>query len=300
VCEDPLTVDEACESKTRLQFKDLLHSRFWEHRFYNEENFDYQPTLFQPVGGMDRIVKAFERKVGHLIEYNCEVKKIRLLDDGVEVMYRERSRGRDAMVRCDHCLSSIPLPVLQKIPANFSPDFKSAIECGRFVPVCKLGWQANRRFWESDKYQIFGGVSFTDEIIKEIWYPSYGYFQKTGTILGAYVSGAEAVEFGKLSCDQRLSTARAIAAKFHTEFTDDQIVPSRLGISIAWHNVPTQQGGFPGFGPDRTVARQAYLRLLRPDRRFHVVGDQVSPLQAWQEGALMSAEHVVKQVSMNR
>ena len=44
----------------------------------------------------------------------------------------------------------------------------------------------------------------------------------------------------------------------------------------------------------------AYARLLAPDRRFHLVGDQVSTLPGWQEGAMMSAEHVVEQIGGRR
>ena len=297
VCEDPLAMTDICEPKSRLPFKDLLHSQFWQRRFYNEDNYDYQPTLFQPVGGMDKIIDAFLRKTRHLVEYNCHVTQIRVVEGGVEVMFRNSEHGRESMKRADFCLSSIPLPVLQKISANFSPEFKAAVDHGRFMPVCKVGWQANQRFWESDKYQIFGGISFTDEIIREIWYPSHGYFQKSGALLGAYTSGNDALEFGKMSCEQRLAVARSIAAKLHPEFADDHIVPPNLGVSIAWQNIPTQLGGYPGLGQDRIEARKAYLRLLQPDGRFHVIGDQVSPLTAWQEGALMSVEHVVQQIS---
>src|SRR5262245_3005114 len=297
LCEDPATVIDLCEPRPRLQVKDLLNSRFWQHRFYGEENYDYQPTLFQPIGGMDKIIEAFQRKVGHLIKYNCQVTGIRLLSDGVQVTYRDRRHGGEEMQHADYCLSSIPLPVLQKIPCNFSDEFKKAVDSGRSSPVCKVGWQANERFWESDKYQIFGGVSFTDEIIREVWYPSHGFFQKSGALVGAYMSGNDAAEFGKMSCEQRLTVARSIASKFHPEFADERIVPMHMGLSIAWHNVPTQLGGFPGLGQDRTEARKAYLRLLEPDGRFHVIGDQVSPLGSWQEGALMSMEHVVKQLS---
>lgn len=37
-----------------------------------------------------------------------------------------------------------------------------------------------------------------------------------------------------------------------------------------------------------------YERLLAPDKRFYIVGDQASTLPGWQEGAMMSAEHVVE------
>src|SRR2546423_4648719 len=111
LCEDPAAITDVCEPRARLQLKDLLNSEFWRHRFYGEENFDYQPTLFQPIGGMDQIIEGFKRKVGHLIEYNCAATKIQLTQDGVEVSYRDRKHGRESMKRADYCLSSIPLPV---------------------------------------------------------------------------------------------------------------------------------------------------------------------------------------------
>jgi hypothetical protein len=43
-----------------------------------------------------------------------------------------------------------------------------------------------------------------------------------------------------------------------------------------------------------------YTRMLAPDLdgRFFVVDDQVSTLPGWQEGALMSAEHVFRQITL--
>jgi len=42
----------------------------------------------------------------------------------------------------------------------------------------------------------------------------------------------------------------------------------------------------------------AYKQLLQPegDDRFYVIGDQVSPLPGWQEGAMMSAHYVIGQI----
>ncbi|MEV0646364.1 hypothetical protein AB0I28_13970 [Phytomonospora sp. NPDC050363] len=33
-----------------------------------------------------------------------------------------------------------------------------------------------------------------------------------------------------------------------------------------------------------------------PDGRFHIIGDQVSPLPGWKEGAMVSAQYVAGQV----
>jgi monoamine oxidase len=67
-------------------------------------------------------------------------------------------------------------------------------------------------------------------------------------------------------------------------------------VSIAWQNIPYQQGAWPSWGND-THDNADYRRLLLPDRRFYVVGDQASTLPGWQEGAMMSAEHVVQLIA---
>ncbi|MEM1320074.1 MAG: NAD(P)-binding protein, partial [Bacteroidota bacterium] len=45
-----------------IPFKELLNSAFWKLAFYQPEDFLWQETSFQPVGGMDMIEKAFERE----------------------------------------------------------------------------------------------------------------------------------------------------------------------------------------------------------------------------------------------
>jgi len=50
---------EAGEIEKPLQLKELLASKFWERgtSFYQPQDFLWQPTLFQPVGGMDKVVE---------------------------------------------------------------------------------------------------------------------------------------------------------------------------------------------------------------------------------------------------
>jgi len=67
---------------------------------------------------------------------------------------------------------------------------------------------------------------------------------------------------------------------------------------LAWQNVPFQLGGWADWVDSNPAEREYYTRLLRPDGRFHVVGDQVSTLQGWQEGAMMSAEQAVSQIGL--
>ena len=294
-CADPLTVYQDCTPAQKLELGALLKSEFWRHKFYQPLDFEWQPTLFQPVGGMDQIVEGFKRKVGQLIKYQCEVVDIRLQETGVEVTYRNRATGARTTTKADHCVSNIPLPVLSGIPSDLSPEYKGAIKLGKFAKTCKVGWQANRRFWETND-EIYGGISYIDDVITQMWYPSNDYFTKRGTLTGAYNYDAAAEELGAMTLPKRLEAARKGAIRLHPEFQDDHLVPQSLGLSIAWHNVPYQLGGWVDWGSTE-ADDQAYARLLAPDHRFYIVGDQVSTLPGWQEGAMMSAQHVLSQIT---
>jgi monoamine oxidase len=104
----------------------------------------------------------------------------------------------------------------------------------------------------------------------------------------------------QMNLEERIRTARQGAIKFHPEFADTRLVPSDKAISIAWQNIPNEGGGWANWDPNSTAHAKAYARLLAPDRRFFVVGDQVSQLPGWQEGAMMSAQHVVEQIAGRR
>jgi monoamine oxidase len=295
-CE--ITVQQPCEPGPTLNFKDLLSSEFWRFRFYQSFEYEWQPTLFQPVGGMDKIVDGFIGKIGSLIEYDTKVLDIAISNTGVSVVV-EKS-GVRTTIKADYCISSIPLPLLKKITNNFDPVFDAAVKLCKYDPTCKLGWQANNRFWESDKNQIYGGISYTDDPITQMWYPSYDYFTKNGTLTGVYNYDDDAKAFGKMSLEQRIITARQGAMKLHPEFADTRMVPSDKAISIAWQNIPSEGGGWANWDPTNKDHAKAYSRLLAPDRRFFVTGDQVSQLPGWQEGAMMSAQHVVEQIGGRR
>ena len=296
-----ITLYRSCSPGEKLALKELLSSEFWRYRFYQSFEYEWQPTLFQPVGGMDKIVDGFLRRIGRLIQYQTEVLKIDTGDNGVTISVRDLKTGVRSNINADYCISNIPLPLLSKIKNNnFADDFSKAIETCVYDPTCKLGWQANRRFWEDNKNQIYGGISYTDDPITQMWYPSYDYFTKNGTLTGVYNYDKDAIAFGNMSLEERISVARKGAIKFHPEFADTNLVPSDKAISIAWQNIPNEGGGWANWDPNSDDHAKAYRRLLKPDRRFYVTGDQVSQLPGWQEGAMESAQHVVELIGGRR
>lgn len=292
----PLSVTDLPQPAQPLALADLVDAGFWRHQFYHPTNYLWQATMFQPVGGMDMIVRALVNDLPEgTVTYNDPVTSVEILPDGVRVV---SSAGERTV---NYCLSNMPLPVLHNnvTKAGFSDEFRKAVEILKFDPTCKVGWQANQRFWESDKYQIYGGISWTNDIINQVWYPSYDYFTENGTMTGAYNFDDDAIKLGNMSLQERLDTARQSATRLHPEFGNTDIVPDN-GLSIAWHKVPYQAGLAAHWNPSNVNAAFAYSRLLAPDtpgnRRFFVIGDQVSALPGWQEGALMSAEYVVGQL----
>ncbi len=286
-----------------LDFRKLVESKFWNARFYQPVDYLWQATLFQPVGGMDKIAKAFTERIteefGEIIRLEAEVTAITLPEEEGGVVVEYRSEGETHTQVADYCVSSIPLPVLRDITlSSFSQDFRDAIEAVGFEPTCKVGWQANKRFWEDDQNAIYGGISWTDHNITQMWYPSNDYFSARGTLTGAYNFGENAEDLGELEPQKRLEEARKGAIELHPEFENEDIVPLAQGISIAWHRVPHQLGGWAAWNPANPDHIIAYKQLLQPEGngRFYVMGDQVSSLPGWQEGAMMSAHYVIGQI----
>lgn len=280
-----------------LTLADLVSSQFWNDRFYQAEEYEWQPTLFQPVHGMDQIWKGFLRTpVAKVIQYGREVTAINNIyeqgADKVRVTFRPSgSGGAGDSIVADWCISTVPLPIVAKMQTNFSDGYKKSVNAVQFADTCKVGWQTSSRFWET-RDQMYGGISYIKDNITQMWYPSYDYFGKKGVLTGAYNYDDDARLMASLSIPARLELAMAGAKKLHPDFA--QHVPIELGLSIAWKNVPYQLGGW---ADDWHCVNADYDRLLQPEKRFWVAGDQVSYLSGWQEGAVRSAHHVISGIT---
>ena len=261
-----------------LDFGELLGSEFWQYKLHFSHFLDQNPTLFQPVGGMDAIVRAFAERVGHLVQYGCIVEQVRRQGDGARIEYRGPD-GAERSVLADYAVCTIPAPVAKGIPNDFSPATQAALESLEFVEAVKIAFQAKRRFWEEDS-AIYGGISWTDNDITQVWYPCNGYHRSKGVLVGAYIWSQEpGLRYSALSAPERLQAALAEGEPLHPGYADEM----ECGISRAWLNVPFQKGGWPRRNEDAAAA------LRRGDGPFHFAGDQVTALPGWQEGALLAA-----------
>jgi monoamine oxidase len=268
---------------------DLLNSRLWR-ALAVALDYDYQTTLFQPVGGMDMIAQTFGRAVAGLVTLNAKVTAIRQDDMGVTATWRDTRTGTEQQLHADWCLCTIPLSVLSQIEMNVGPKMADAIQAVPYAAGLKIGLQFKRRFWEQDD-AIYGGISYTDLPIMQIGYPNTGYFADgPGVLLGAYPFGPYAYEFTALLPAERIRRAvewgSAIHPQYKTEFEH--------GVAVGWHRVPWTLGCY---GQWTEATRRAHYRdLCALDGRILLAGEHASFIPAWQEGALLSSLDAVRRL----
>jgi monoamine oxidase len=270
------------------ELPDLLASEAW--RSFSAE-WGYEAlTMFQPVGGMDRIARAFERETSHMIRYESKVTQIRQSDDGVRVTYQNLRDGTEHEASGDYCICTIPLSVLSQIPADFTPAFREAVNSIPYASSVKVGLQFKRRFWEED-HRIYGGITSTDQDISQIAYPSNGFFGKKGVLLGAYMyGGAASLSYTADSPQERIRRAFEAGAKIHPQYHDE----FETGFAVAWHRVPWTLGCAASYVG--TTRADYYDTLLQPDGRVYLAGEHLSHLGAWMEGAILSSIDTIKAV----
>ena len=260
-----------------------------------EHIWDMQATMLQPVGGMDRIAYAIYDRVKPAVRLRTPVLAIRRSGDRVRIEHGPGKR----MTEADYCICTLPLPILGRIPNDFSAAKKAAIAASPpYLHSVKLAFEAPR-FWEDDN--IFGGIAWTDRLNENVMYPSSGIGGAKGVIIGAYCAGWTHQDtpdsFAALSHEQRFRISRESIEALH---------PGRShlltkGVTVAWGLTPYSEGvgalwGDPDFGGN--VDRgPVYVELMKPEGPIVFAGEHLSYQPTWQEGAATSAHEALKVVA---
>jgi len=292
-----------------LPFEALLEAHLW-FGVLVEESVDWQATMFQPVGGMDRIPTAFASRLEPVIRYGAVVTKLRQSDSGVAVTYTDSS-GSPETVAADYCICAMPLTIVRTLDADFSPQIRSILDKVDYDSAYKIAWEAPR-FWEKER-NIYGGISYLQQPVDLVWYPSARMFSEKGILIGGYsiefgpgnpaladvAAGlpaefrgpmANGYAFGHLpSIEAKLDASRHAVETLHPGHSKDLANP----IYINWGRIPYNLGSWIsfGWGDEQTLAT-----LQAPDRRVYFAGDHTSRIVGWQEGAALSAHRVINQL----
>jgi monoamine oxidase len=272
--------------KAPLSPSELLKSRFMLIMSFGETD-DQAAMMMEPVGGMDRVVAGFLRKVGHLVQLESQVQSIRVLNRGVQVVYRHG--GQYVKAEADYCLNCIPMHLLAGIEHNFPAEYAAGFTAVPRGKLFKIGFQMKERFWEREG--IYGGISWTMQDIQQIWYPAHGIHHQKGVVLGAYTFDPAAGEkFARLAPKDRFALAIAQGSKIHPDYA--RHVES--GVSIAWHQMNHMLGCAAQW--EEALFKQWFKKLQAPVGSHYLMGDQVSYHPGWQEGAIASAHHAIAEI----
>lgn len=251
-----------------------------------DESVVMQPTMLQPVGGMDQIPGAFHRALGDRVLLGKEVVSIANQSSGVEVAWRDAKTGTLESRRSDHVVIALPLPVLVKIRTNFDPAVTAAFRTVAYNTAAKVAWQSPR-FWET-RDNIYGGISWVEGDTRLVWYPSNDLHDANGTLIGAYVSGDPARVFGNRPVAEQIAASRAAVERLHP----GQAHRLQRPVAVDWHRVPHNLGSWVKW-EDRDNAPE-YRLLNQPHGRVLFAGEHLSQYEGgWQEGAALSGQRAV-------
>ena len=261
--------------------------------YFFEHVWDMQATMLQPVGGMDRIAQAIYQRVRSLVRLESPVTAIRRVGDRVRIEHGPGARHTEA----DFCICTLPMPILARIPADFSAAKKQAMSSANYAKSLKVAFECPR-FWET-RDSIYGGLAWTDRQNENVMYPSGGYGDDKGILVAAYCGGWTRPDnpqaFAALSHDERLRVCQDSIEALHPG-------QSRLltkGVNVAWGLTPWSEGvgAIWGGGLTGNGARPAeYAELLKPEGPIVFAGEHLSYQPTWQEGAVLSAHEALKLV----
>lgn len=266
---------------------DIIGAGFMEPDFYNvaEYTYELQMTMFQAIGGMDQIAKAFEKRLASPIKYEQEVIAIKNTGDGVRIDVKNKA-GVQSM-DADFCICTIPLPVLSNIDHNFSSAVSRAIDFGNYISTGKIGLQFNQRFWETDE-NIYGGITHTNNELTQIFYPSNDYLSDKGVLIGYYNFNEKAKKVGDLNYAAREALALEKGSLIHPQYAKT----FEKSFSVSWHKTKYNLGGWALYNNEQRAT--TYQALLQPDKQVYFAGEHLTYLNAWMAGAFESARETVK------
>jgi monoamine oxidase len=275
-----------------LGLHDLLLANFVKGEFY-EDRLDWQATMLQPVGGMDRIAYAFAKKLGTLVHYRSIVKEIRKTGNGSRIAYQSSDQVMHS-IEADFCICTLPVTILRGIPNDFSNATRQAFHGWSMVSQYKIGWQSPR-FWERE-YNIYGGISFLNQTVDLVWYPSDRLFSSHGVLISGFNfetdDAGKPTAFGRLgSMAAKLEASRTSVAKLHPGHSKQLTKP----IYVSWPSIPYSLGSFANTHLES--AQPSYKQLHHSDGNIFFAGDYLSQIVGWQEGAALSAHRVVAEIA---
>jgi len=271
------------------------------------DEFEFTPTpQFFPADtppwrtikhGLNRLAVAFTQlksKTGTFdnhIQYNCEVTKIKVMDNQkLQVTYKRSSglKVEEVVEVYDRIIISAPFNYVRfwELP-EFSLLKRTAIRKLHYGEAAKVYTLHNERFWEQEG--IKGGVTYSDIPARVTLYNGFQPPKKPnyGVLLDSYTWDTDAIRFSQFTGDQAAAIVLKNMDKIdrNTKATDTYTGQNVLKV---W------ESGYALFEPGQFA--NCYPEAFDPEFRVHFAGEHTSMFHAWVIGALNSSYRVVHEI----
>jgi monoamine oxidase len=272
------------------------------HLFLSDILLKAAEPLFQLAGGADQLPLALAARCGAEIRHGAEVTAIELMSGGASVSVRRH--GVAETYTAAQVICTIPLPVLRRIPvAGLDAPTRLRIAGMNYAGATKVLLFCAERCWEAQG--IHGGASFSDRLLRQVYYPHNQDFPgPEGVLLASYCIGADAAPLAALPPAERVVAVRREAARLHPALAQPGMVLD--SVSVDWSAHPwtlsacstdwdpsmqhTVQDGLAGTG--EAAAPQAWRCGA-----LVLAGEHCSSAKAWIEGAIASGQDAAAMVT---
>lgn len=244
--------------------------------------------MFQPVGGMDKIAKGFQRAMdARRLTFNAEVQSVIQDAAGVKVGYLDTKSNKKHEVSADFVVVCLPLNLVTRLNINLAPDILDAAKQVTYSNSAKMGLAMKRRFWEEDDH-IFGGHLYSNLPLGEFSYPSNDYFTRKGVLLGLYANGP-VLNLLDRTVAERVEHVLTHASKVHPQIRTE----FESAYAVWWRKVKYNEGGYAS---GRNEARRQILSKM--DNRILLGSAANTPHSEpdWQEGAISAGWQALKTI----
>ena len=243
-------------------------------------------------GGNDRLPLAFAARLGGRLKLRSEVVRVAPDDAGVAVGFRDRSGLHE--IRADRVICALPFGPLRRVALgrSFSPAKRDAIRLLEYMPAARFYAQTRTRFWADDPLGPLGGLRLvaTDTMLGRIWNTSSQQPDPAMGMLHSYMMDDQATRFAALGPQRE----RHIRNLFEQALpgSEQQILRT---VTKIWQDDPWAGGGWSMVPVGALHWMLPAMR--RAEGRVHFAGEHTSVWPGWMNGALESADRVVREIT---
>ncbi|MEW8956003.1 flavin monoamine oxidase family protein [Clostridium sp.] len=261
--------------------------------FYNSLMSDY-PKEYKDIP--NEVLGKCDFKAGHRVTSIYKTPE----NNKTLIEYRNNSDTGYGFESFDYIICTLPFSVLREITLNpiFSSKKMQAIREVTYTDSHKVYFYCKKKFWEEEMPYggIKGGISYTDEAIQTIAYPSDHVYEKSysldapGVLLASYNLGLDSTRVGNMRESDQIDFVKRSVERVHGlpyGFLNDLVTDYK---NFNWNGAPDFKGAFCIMSP---CQKQLFAYdMIKPeyDERIFFAGEHISTKHSWLQGALYTAK----------